>query len=498
MNYLPPDQIFGELFIAMNISGLWADDKAIADAVPKAAPDVILKAYEIEKCNTDFDLKSFANQYFEFTQAGVSGFESDTTKSPEAHIETLWDVLKREADEPQEGSSLIPLQHPYIVPGGRFNEIYYWDSYFTMLGLEVSQRWDIITGMIDNFSYLIDTFGFIPNGNRTYFLSRSQPPFYAMMIELLANTKGDEIYKKYLPFLEKEYAFWMRGMSELSDLQLTSRKVVRLSEDEQLNRYWDNSDEPRQEMYATDLKEGAESHRGKKELFRDLRCACESGWDFSSRWLRDKDDLGTIHTSEIIPVDLNCLLYQLEMTLAKACLADGKTKKAEYFQHKSLQRKKLTQKYHWSEAHGFFMDYDFVKKEHKNVLSLGGMYPLFFNMATPEQAEKCAEIIKTQFLKAGGVISTTNTTAQQWDAPNGWAPLQWITIQGLRNYGFNDLADEVKKRWVTLNTKIYKSTGKMLEKYNVVDIELETGGGEYPVQDGFGWTNGVLLRLLSE
>jgi len=126
------------------------------------------------------------------------------------------------------------------------------------------------------------------------------------------------------------------------------------------------------------------------------------------------------------------------------------------------------------------------------------MFPLFFNLATAEQAEKCMNKIKREFLKSGGVISTTNKTEQQWDAPNGWAPLQWITIQGLRNYGYDDLAEIIKDRWVDLNTKVYKSTGKMLEKYNVVDTNLETGGGEYPVQDGFGWTNGVLLKLLSE
>jgi alpha,alpha-trehalase len=492
-----PEEIFGDLFIDMNKSSLWADAKAIADAMPKALPEEILEAYANEKNATDFDLMAFANMYFKFPKAGESGFESDTSKSPEAHIETLWEVLKRSADEPQEGSSLIPLQHPYIVPGGRFNEIYYWDSYFTMLGLQVSKRNDLIEGMVKNFAYLIDEVGFIPNGNRTYFIGRSQPPFFALMVSLLAEQLGDKIYVEYLPYLEKEYAFWMNEQHDLSRNKTALSRVVRVKGDV-LNRYWDNFDSPRPEMYTNDLETAEGTDREANQIFRDLRTACESGWDFSSRWLENPMDLSTIHASGILPVDLNCLLYNLEMTLAKANKIAGNTGKRRQYDSKVMIRKNLILEYFWNEEKGFFMDYDFGRKTQKDVFSLAAMYPLFFNIATDEQAEKCAALIKKDFLKAGGVISTTLTTDQQWDAPNGWAPLQWITIQGLRNYGYDDLANEIKTRWITLNTKVYKSTGKMLEKYNVVDIDLATGGGEYPVQDGFGWTNGVLLRLLSE
>lgn len=492
-----PEQIFAELFIDMNKSGLWSDAKAIADAIPTSPPRAILESYIIEKKQADFDLWAFANLHFEFQQAGESGFKSDTSKSPQAHIETLWEVLQRKADEPQEGSSLIPLQHPYIVPGGRFNEIYYWDSYFTMLGLQVSNRTDLIEGMVKNFAYLIGEVGYIPNGNRTYFIGRSQPPFFALMVSLLAKQLGDRIYADYLIPLEKEYAFWMNEQHDLSRNKKALSRVVRVNNGV-LNRYWDDSDSPRPEMYINDLETAEVTDREPKQLFRDLRAACESGWDFSSRWLRDPQDLSTIHTSEIMPIDLNCLLYFLEITLAKANRQAGNTGKRRQYDSKVNIRKNLILEYFWNEENGFFMDYDFVKKAHKDVYSLAAMFPLFFEIATEEQAEKVAHKIKREFVKAGGVISTTLTTEQQWDAPNGWAPLQWVTIQGLRNYGYYDLADLIKDRWVSLNTKIYKSTGKMLEKYNVVDIDLATGGGEYPVQDGFGWTNGVLLKLLSE
>jgi len=492
-----PQEIFGVLFIDMNKSGLWSDAKAIADAIPKFSPDAIVEAYEHEKALDDFDLMVFANAFFDFPKAGESGFESDTTKSAKEHIETLWEVLQRSKDEEQKGSSLIPLEHPYIVPGGRFNEIYYWDSYFTILGLQVSERTDLIEGMVKNFAHLIHKVGFIPNGNRTYFKGRSQPPFFAMMVELLAEQKGKEVYATYLKSLEKEYAFWMNEEHSLSKNKIALSRVVRVKGGT-LNRYWDKFDTPRPEMYINDLETAAETDRKPNELFQDLRCACESGWDFSSRWLRDANDLSTIHASEIMPVDLNCLLYNLEITLVKANDEAGNTSKSRQYESKIRIRKELIQNYFWSKKDDFFMDYDFVKKEHKDIFSLAGMFPLFFNLATAEQAEKCMNKIKREFLKSGGVISTTNKTEQQWDAPNGWAPLQWITIQGLRNYGYDDLAEIIKDRWVDLNTKVYKSTGKMLEKYNVVDTNLETGGGEYPVQDGFGWTNGVLLKLLSE
>jgi alpha,alpha-trehalase len=289
----------------------------------------------------------------------------------------------------------------------------------------------------------------------------------------------------------------MNEENSLSKNKIALSRVVRVKGGT-LNRYWDNFNSPRPEMYINDLETAAKTDRKPEELFQDLRCACESGWDFSSRWLREPTDLSTIHTSEIMPIDLNCLLYNLEVTLIKANDEAGNTSKSRQYESKVRIRKELIQQYFWSKEHEFFMDYDFVKKEHKDVFSLAGMFPLFFNLATAEQAEMCMNKIKREFLKAGGLISTTNKTDEQWDAPNGWAPLQWIAIKGLRNYGYDDLAEIIRDRWVDLNTKVYKSTGKMLEKYNVVDTDLSTGGGEYPVQDGFGWTNGVLLKLLSE
>jgi len=238
------------------------------------------------------------------------------------------------------------LPYPYIVPGGRFNEIYYWDSYFTMLGLKESDEIDMIDNMIKNFASLINRYGFIPNGNRTYYLSRSQPPFFSLMVELLAEVKGHGVYEENLPALEKEYSYWM-------DESGPTKHVVKMPDGSVLNRYYDQLDIPRQESYLQDVETGQASKEDAQLMFRNLRSAAESGWDFSSRWFADGRNISTIHTTDLAPVDLNCLMYHLEMTLAKAYRARSDAAKndlarAKEFEERAEQRKKAINQYCWS------------------------------------------------------------------------------------------------------------------------------------------------------
>ncbi|RDC63750.1 alpha,alpha-trehalase TreF [Adhaeribacter pallidiroseus] len=491
-----PEVAFGDLFKEVQLQAVFPDSKTFPDCIPLHTPEAIMQAYQTEKNTADFNLKAFVLQHFKLPPAPATNFKSDTTQPVQAHINTLWPVLTRQPVP--EVSSLIPLPHAYIVPGGRFREIYYWDSYFTMLGLQAAGQTQLIQNMVDNFTFLIDKVGFIPNGNRSYYTGRSQPPFYALMVKVLRDAKGQRILKNYGPALQKEYEFWMDGAGNLSGSNPAYRRVVRLPDNSILNRYYDDFPAPRPEAYKEDVKLAQETGRNPEEVYRHLRAAAESGWDFSSRWFADGKTLKTIHTTDIIPVDLNALLYHLELTLAEVAILNHDNAQEHYYRQQAEKRKKALLKYCWNPAEKFLFDYDFKAGQVTVVPSLAAAYPLFFKMTTRKQAKGIAKKIKSDLLQPGGLISTPNHTGEQWDAPNAWAPLQWMSIVGLRNYHQNKLAKQVKHNWVEINTKVYKSTGKLVEKYNVEATHLEAGGGEYPLQDGFGWTNGVLLKLLSE
>ncbi|MBD2753228.1 alpha,alpha-trehalase TreF [Spirosoma validum] len=493
-----PDQLFGTLFHDVQLGHVFTDSKTFVDSVPKLAPADLVALYESEKDKPDFDLEVFVRTYFIVPEKVASDYVSDRTIDTAEHVNRLWDRLTRQADPPVEGSSRVPLPHPYIVPGGRFREIFYWDSYFTMLGLKESGRVDLIHGMLDNFAYLIDTFGFIPNGNRTYFLSRSQPPYFALMVGLLVHMEGTATLTKYLPQLQKEYDFWMDDSGSSGNDDPMTKRTVRLPHHSVLNRYWDDTPTPRPEAYRqeVELTEVAEPLGVvPEELYTHIRAACESGWDFSSRWFVDQKTMASIRAAEIVPVDLNCLLYYLELTLRDAYNVAGDQERALAFEKLAISRKELIQTLFWNENTRFFHDYDALAQKPTNAITLAGVFPLFFNIANPEQASHIHDQLNAEFLQAGGWVTTLNHTGQQWDWPNGWAPLQWITYQGLLNYGFTETAHEGRNRWLALNDKVFKATGKMMEKYNVVDAALTTGGGEYPNQDGFGWTNGVYLAM---
>lgn len=485
--YTPPEESFKELFVDLHLSKVLTDDKKISDAIPLAKPAEILKLYRTHKNDKGFDLKLFFDQHFQLTETPTSGFQADENNSVEQHIKSLWNYLKREADRLVEGSSLIPLNHPYIVPGGRFNEIYYWDSFFTMLGLKIDGEVEVIENMVKNFSWLINTIGFIPNGNRTYFSGRSQPPFYSLMVSLLADIKGDTVLSSYVSELEKEYDFWM-NCEGAQESHLIKYKG------EELNRYYDKLDGPRPEMYATDL-EDFEKFGKPKDYYKHLRAACESGWDFSCRWFKDPMDLASINTLNILAVDLNCLMVYLEQTIAKAYEASADSNKSKEWNEKAEKRSNAINQLFWNQEQGFYNDINFEEDNLTGVQSLAGLYPLYFKIASPDQAKACAKVIKERFLKDGGLVSTPLNTGQQWDTPNGWAPLQYMSVIGLRNYGFDDLANQIIDRWIECNRTIYKNTLKMLEKYNVVQVDQLPGGGEYLVQNGFGWSNGVFLAF---
>ncbi|OXL30767.1 alpha,alpha-trehalase [Enterobacter mori] len=491
----PPDILLGPLFNDVQSAKLFPDQKTFADAVPKSDPLTILADYRMQRKQSGFDLRHFVD--VNFTLPGESEkYVPPAGQSLREHIDGLWPVLTRTTDKASsKWDSLLPLPKSYVVPGGRFREVYYWDSYFTMLGLAESGHWDKISDMVDNFAYEIDTFGHIPNGNRSYYLSRSQPPFFSLMVELLATHDKDAL-KKYRPQMEKEYAYWMEGVDGLQPGQ-ANKRVVKLDDGTILNRYWDDRDTPRPESWLDDVNTAKNNpNRPATEIYRDLRSAAASGWDFSSRWMDDPQKLGTIRTTSIVPVDLNALMFKMETLLARASQEDGDTAGASKYEALAASRQKAIESHLWNEKEGWYADYDLKSKKVRNQLTAAALFPLYVKAAAQDRADKVAAATSSRLLKPGGITTTTINSGQQWDAPNGWAPLQWVAAEGLQNYGQEKVAMDVTWRFLKNVQHTYDREKKLVEKYDVSSTGTGGGGGEYPLQDGFGWSNGVTLKML--
>ncbi|HEV2285513.1 MAG TPA: alpha,alpha-trehalase TreF [Steroidobacteraceae bacterium] len=494
----PPQVLFGELFVAVQIAALYGDGKTFVDAVPRSPPEAILAEYRATRPATPAGLERFVAAHFTLPGEQGSVVAPTPQRALAEHIDALWTVLTRTSPSAPPGSSLLPLPKPYVVPGGRFREIYYWDSYFTMLGLRESGRTDLIEGMVEDFAHLIDTYGHIPNGTRTYYLSRSQPPFFFAMVALLAPDPvrgAAAAYARYLPQLKREHEFWMAGAAGL-EAGGAHRRVVALADGALLNRYWDDRDTARDESWREDTELARRSGRPAAQVYRDIRAAAESGWDFSSRWLADARSMATIVTTDIIPVDLNSLLFGLEEAIAAGCEHLGDAAGSAEFRRRAHERRAAIDRYLWDAAAGVWFDYRISERASIRRLSAATLYPLFFGNASQPQAQAVAAAVRVSLLKPGGLVTTPLTTGQQWDAPNGWAPLQWIAVAGLRRYGEEALAAAIAQSWLRNVQRVYAENAKLVEKYDVL-TERGGGGGEYPLQDGFGWTNGVTAKLMA-
>src|SRR5919106_3807983 len=354
-----PSRDLGALFHDVQTARLFGDSKTFVDARPLAAPAEIAARYAAERGAPALDLRAFVERHFALPRPVGEGFRTDTSRTMEAHISALWPVLTRAADTADRRSSLLPLPHAYVVPGGRFREVYYWDSYFTMLGLVESDRTDLVRSMLDNFAHLVRTVGHIPNGNRTYYLSRSQPPYFAAMVGLYARATDTAQALAYLEALEAEHAFWMEGAGRLAP-GTAHRRVVRLPNGSVLNRYWDDRAEPRPESHREDYELAQTLPEARREAFyRNTKVTAESGWDFSIRWMTDPRDLRTLETIALAPVDLNSLLYHAERTIAALRAFRGRPGDAETaarFGSAAEARRQALLASAYDSAGGFFYD----------------------------------------------------------------------------------------------------------------------------------------------
>ncbi|KQS02353.1 trehalase [Sphingomonas sp. Leaf357] len=486
-----PSELFGSLFVAVQERRLFADSKTFADAVPLRAVAAIMADWNADTGLDDEALRGFVARNFDLPS------HCDTPRPDglplAGHIHALWDDLTRETMAVPAGSSALTLPRRYVVPGGRFRELYYWDSYFTMLGLARSGRQDLVEDMIADFGSLIDRYGHIPNGTRSYYLSRSHPPFFYLMAGL-SQDDSDAGRQRRLGWMVAEHRYWMAGEDSIAPGEEHAR-VVRLGDGALLNRYWDDCALPRDESWVEDVdlaREAADRPAG--EVWRDLRAAAESGWDFSSRWLGDGRTLATIRTTRIVPVDLNSLMHGLESAIAEGHAAAGALDVAASFTARATARRRAIETHLWHDAGGYYTDHDLDLGRPCDHKSAAMAFPLFAGVADAARAGRTADALAT--LLAPGGLSTTNvTTGQQWDAPNGWAPLQWIAVSGLARYGLDALASAITTRWLAMVEGQYRDTGHLFEKYDV-EAGVAGGGGEYVVATGFGWTNGVTLKML--
>jgi alpha,alpha-trehalase len=504
-----PSQVYPALYSRVEMQSMFADSKTFADATPLFSPATIARRYRTRVPRTRRDLFAFVTSNFELPATSLdtpSTEQSTRTPTPigivnsvrtqdsvESHIASVWPLLIRVARKPAPYSSLLYIPHPYVVPGGRFREFYYWDSYFTMLGLKLDGHAGAARGLVDDFAYFIDRYGFVPNGARSYYLSRSQPPFFYLMAGLMgSDTIGEQV--KYLREMRREHAYWMQDSNRLRAGQ-SREHCVAMPDGSILNRYWDALATPRDESFREDVLLARSSNRAVGPIYRDIRSAAESGWDFSSRWLSDGRTLKSIRTTAIVPIDLNALLYGLERAIATACQRVGDADCERHFAAAAKRRASAMNRYLWDGVHNRYVDYDAGAGRAIDRLSAATLYPLFVGLAAPDQAASVAATVQAELIKPGGLVTTTASTGQQWDAPNGWPPLQWIAVAAFDNYGMHTMAHDLARRWVDTVKRVYVETGRILEKYDVESIR-PGGGGEYPLQDGFGWTNGVTRALI--
>jgi alpha,alpha-trehalase len=418
-------------------------------------------------------------------------------------------IARLEEEYPEKPGRLY-LPYPYIVPGGRFNEMYGWDSFFIQLGLLNSGKKDAAKGLVENLLYEIEHYGKVLNANHSYFLSRSHPPFVSSMVLLQYEQNKDPFWlKKCFAPLEKYHNFWC--------------SPPRMTEITGLSRYFDPIAKPAPEVLTSEVDAMGRTHyeRVKNHLAEQNIPANDLAVLFDSEkeeptdqfYIRDRSmrESGfdpsfvfgpfNLDIIEYNPVCLNCLLFKMEEDLAKICLELDD--QPGYIKWKSLanERREKINRFLWDEEHGLFLNYH-VEKQQTNPYLFGTIfYPLWTKVATAAQAERIVSHLP-YLERNGGLMASMHYSGCQWDAPFGWAPLQWIAVQGLKNYRYEMEAARISKAFLSLVLKEFARTGKIFEKYDVENCSSEASPhlrfGYQTNEEGFGWTNGVFLDLLKD
>eukprot|EP00834_Sanchytrium_tribonematis_P001191 NODE_27_length_39007_cov_1.590650.p6 type:complete len:560 gc:universal NODE_27_length_39007_cov_1.590650:6147-7826(+) len=414
-------------------------------------------------------------------------------------LDKKWDTLSRSTSEnPWRLQTLINLPYPFIIPGGRFREMYYWDNYFIVKGLLKSSKRDPrhlykAYGIIQNLLFMLKTYNMVPNGSRKYYLSRSQPPLLLWMINDYYEFTGNKtLVLESIPVLEKEFSFFHKSRM---------KEIVRNGEKVKVFHYDCDSKLPRPESYYEDYSLVSNSSVDKEQdLFRNIGAAAESGWDFSSRWFGT--NFKDMFASDVIPVDLNYIMiknYKLMVKFMKLQSLKYHSKINSYNSLLLMREKQF---------HSIFFDikhstwYDILPDGRKNrkfyASNLAPLWCLDVEDFMHHNINLGKILLSLEVFTTyqNGIPVSTQFTGQQWDFPNVWAPLQYWVVEGISKFN-TTLAKKLAHKYIGNIYCIWKKTGQIFEKYNCCKNE-KGRGGEYEVQEGFGFTNGVVLEFFDK
>ncbi|CAI4222949.1 unnamed protein product [Auanema sp. JU1783] len=514
---------YGRLLEAVNQHQLFNDSKTFVDMPMVLNPDETQRLFDdrfgttpVENINKT-DLKAFVNKYFlpagsellnctppdwKATPSILMKINDPDLRAWASELNNIWRTLCKKIDpqieEHSSRYSLIYVPNLFIVPGGRFRESYYWDAYWIIKGLLICEMHETAKSMIENFATLVERYGFIPNGGRVYYLQRSQPPLLSGMVyEYFETTNDYEFIRKMIPVLEKEMSFWNNNRMV---------NITRNGFTYSVYQYRTASNVPRPESYHEDTTK-SKNLLDPEQFYTDVASAAESGMDFSTRWFADKASIYHIETTKVVPIDLNafmCWNFDILEYLSEK-INDFDT--AEKYRNMRAEFRQVVDSIFYNETAGTWYDYNLRTNMHNTEFYPTMTVPLFtgcYNTLDQGKSERLYKLMKNMGVfdyQSGIPTSMIQGSNEQWDFPNGWSPLNHMVIEGLRKSQNPQMQDQgflLARKWVLGNYNVWRETKHMYEKYNVIGTYPKPGsGGEYDVQDGFGWTNGVVLDLLS-
>lgn len=402
---------------------------------------------------------------------------------------------------------LLYLPHPYVVPGGRFNELYSWDSFFIILGLLVEGEYQLAKHIVDNLAYQIQHYGKILNANRSYYLDRSNPPLFSQMVTAVYKQIQDKRWlASVLPQIETYYFLWAQTPRLIPSLDLARYYVsaegpapeVLFSEDSNERRYYQQAieyfDEHVLEQPHFRRFYNPHTHRLTPAFYKSDRSVRESGFDLSGKY----GPFG-VEIIDHAPIGLNTLVYQMEKDIAYFKWILGDEKGCKNWNKRAQLRSQRISRYCWDPELGFFADYNYRQQRRRPYLYGTTFLPLWAGIATEEQVERVKNNL-SGLEAAGGVKTSAYVTGSQWDAPFGWAPLHYFAVHGLLRYGYRQEAERIACKFVAMLNDDFKFYGVLLEKYNVITrqshVTHEIRRGYQSNEIGFGWTNGVYLDFV--